>query len=137
MATHRPRPGRFVAAAAVIITFVLVAGCSGDGGSEAPPDEVTAFCVQFPGLDAARPLRLPADLRVATDTTLAQQLLAFAADGPEKHAPPEIQAAVHTWASALRSAGGVRDPAADPQVGVAVEEMNRWLAAHCPPTTTR
>lgn len=136
MATHGWRPGRIVAAAAVI-TFVLVAGCSGDAGSDAPSDEVTAFCVQFPGLDAARPLRLPADLQDATDTTLAQQLLAFAADGPEKHAPPEIQAAVHTWASSLRGAGGGRDPAADPQVGVAVEEMNRWLAAHCPPATTR
>lgn len=133
-----PVAGTVAAVSAVCFaTAALATGCGADTASPPVDDEVTAFCVQFPGHDAARSLRLPAEVGAATDTTLARQLLAFAADGPDRHAPPEIEAAVHTWASALRAAEGRRDLAADPQVVEAVEAMNRWLAAHCPPTTTR
>lgn len=134
-----PRP----AAALAVAAALTVAGAACGGGepeastATSGSADVEAFCVQFPQRDAGVALRLPADPQFAGNPAAARELMRFAADGPDKHAPAPVRDAVTTYVAALRTYEPGRDPLADPAVGSAVAAINRWLRANCSPPTTR
>jgi hypothetical protein len=116
-ATIDGMPRRLAAAAVLLISVVLVAGCRDSGGNA--PKAPEAFC------DAASKYddRVSRNARIDEQIRLVQRMV--------DTAPAKIKADAQTFVDALRRVETDPSVKDDPKIKRAVENVNRYAAEGC------
>jgi len=124
---------RLLAAVGPAALLLGLAGCGGP--AEEPADETVAklFCLDFPERDAGVALDLVDDPTVGGSADVVASLMDLTASSVASNVPAGLEEPVETYVAALEAYDGSQDPRRDPSVRAAVDEINAWLVAHCPP----